>query len=161
MRDRRSFLKALAVGGTTTMLRGVGVFGQQTVNKVNVRGGAIDVHHHFLPPGQSAGARRWTPQASLDEMEKFGIAVAILSMTQNGDLLYDGTAIATARSHFKNIIYSAGNGGTGATPDYFYYVSGILDHNGNLGDLTAYFDDISYQSMSMQDCFGWGSGCPF
>ncbi len=56
-----------------------------------MRGGAIDVHHHFLPPGQSAGPRPWSPQASLDQMERFGIGVAILSMTQNGDLLYNGT----------------------------------------------------------------------
>ena len=54
-------------------------------------GGAIDVHHHFLPPGQTAGARPWTPELTLAQMEKFNIGVSILSMTQNGNLLYDNT----------------------------------------------------------------------
>jgi predicted TIM-barrel fold metal-dependent hydrolase len=38
-----------------------------------------------------AGLRPWTPEKSLEQMDTFGIAVAILSMTQSGDLLYDGT----------------------------------------------------------------------
>ncbi|HEX5048304.1 MAG TPA: amidohydrolase family protein, partial [Gammaproteobacteria bacterium] len=57
--------------------------------KLNVRGGAIDVHHHFVPPG-GATNRPWSPEMSLEQMDKFGIAVAILSMTQNGELLYNG-----------------------------------------------------------------------
>jgi hypothetical protein len=36
-------------------------------------------------------ARMWTPEVSLEQMDKFDIAVAILSMTQMGDILYDGT----------------------------------------------------------------------
>ena len=91
MSDRRTFLKSLAAAGAASfMSKAGGVLGQDRVNKVNVRGGAIDVHHHFLPPGQTVN-RAWSPQMSLDQMEKFGISVAILSMTQNGDLLYNGT----------------------------------------------------------------------
>lgn len=33
----------------------------------------------------------WTPEVSLEQMDKFDIAVAILSMTTMGDILYDGT----------------------------------------------------------------------
>jgi hypothetical protein len=58
--------------------------------KLNVRGGAIDVHHHFVLPGGTAN-RPWSPEMSLEQMDKFGIGVAILSRTQNGDLLYNGT----------------------------------------------------------------------
>ena len=50
-----------------------GLFGQERVEKLNVRGGAIDVHHHFVPPGRpparARGRRklrstRWSSSAS-------------------------------------------------------------------------------------------------
>ena len=58
--------------------------------KLNVGGGAIDVHHHLVPTGGNTD-RPWSPQMSLEQMDGFGIGVAILSMTQNGELLYNGT----------------------------------------------------------------------
>ena len=51
----------------------------------------IDVHHHFLPPAHGEalsrhkmGSPKWTPQKSLDEMDKSGIATAVLSQVQPG-----------------------------------------------------------------------------
>ncbi len=51
-------------------------------------------------PAPAAGARGrgrpdglagpWTPEKTLEQMDKFGIAVSILSMTQMGDVLYRG-----------------------------------------------------------------------
>jgi 6-methylsalicylate decarboxylase len=90
MTDRRAFLKTLAAAGAATMVPLNGVFGQERVVKLNVRGGAIDVHHHFQPPG-ATGNRPWSVDLSLQQMEKFGISVAIMSMTQNGELLYNAT----------------------------------------------------------------------
>jgi hypothetical protein len=91
MTDRRTFLKALAASGAVTLLPDTAVFGRRPVTKLNVPGGAIDVHHHFQPPGMSAGNRPWTPELTLAQMEKFNIGVSMLSMTQNGNLLYDNT----------------------------------------------------------------------
>jgi len=68
MTDRRLFLKTLAAAGAASLVPEFNVFGQ-TVNKLNVRGGAIDVHHHFNAPGQSAGPKPWTVQNTLDQME--------------------------------------------------------------------------------------------
>ncbi len=43
----------------------------------------------------SAAGRRgrpaWTHERSLEQMDRFGIGVAILSLTQMGDILYDNT----------------------------------------------------------------------
>jgi predicted TIM-barrel fold metal-dependent hydrolase len=91
MRGRRTFLKSLAAAGTALMAPTGDLFGQERVNRLEVPGGAIDVHHHFVPPGHRAYPRPWSVEASLDQMERFGIGVAILSMTQNADLLYNGT----------------------------------------------------------------------
>jgi predicted TIM-barrel fold metal-dependent hydrolase len=52
----------------------------------------IDVHHHYLPPQQveamankRAGSMpKWTPQLSLDDMERGGVATAVLSAVQPG-----------------------------------------------------------------------------
>jgi 6-methylsalicylate decarboxylase len=52
----------------------------------------IDVHHHILPPAYmaAAAARRlgsqvqWSPEKSLDEMDRNGIATALLSLIQPG-----------------------------------------------------------------------------
>src|SRR5262249_20216471 len=66
----------------------------------------IDVHHHFIPqfhvdammaPGRRAGAPppKWSPAASLDEMDKSGIATAILSIAQPG--VWYGNNVEEAR----------------------------------------------------------------
>src|SRR5258708_8792966 len=106
---RRDILKALGVGGAAAALPRSELFGQ-FVNKSTAKGGRIDVHHHHVPPGvggfggvgRGGGAGRgagrgpggrgpWTPDATLEQMDKFDIAVAVLSMTQMGDVLYDNT----------------------------------------------------------------------
>ena len=108
MPNRREFLKTLAAAGAGTLMPVGGLLAQEKVVELNVRGGAIDVHHHFTPPGLNTGAGRgaapaaappaggrgggaWTPERSLEQMDKFGIGISILSMTQMGDVLYDGT----------------------------------------------------------------------
>jgi 6-methylsalicylate decarboxylase len=51
----------------------------------------IDVHHHFVPPTQGEAKQRhgspppkWSPQASLDDMERAGVATAVLSLVEPG-----------------------------------------------------------------------------
>lgn len=57
----------------------------------------IDVHHHFIPPGHveammAPGRRagpappKWSPQMSLEEMDKSGIQTSVLSIVQPGVL---------------------------------------------------------------------------
>jgi hypothetical protein len=51
MTDRRRFLQALGAAGAAALVPSTGLFGQERVVKLNVRSGAVDVHHHFVPPG--------------------------------------------------------------------------------------------------------------
>ena len=84
---RRDVLKAMAAGGAALM-----PLGELTAQAKKGGGRRIDVHHHMLPPFQpNMGARNYTPQVSLDEMDKFGTESAILSLTIAVDYLYDGS----------------------------------------------------------------------
>src|SRR5438105_4524275 len=92
--SRRRILKGLAAAGAaaaTSELLG------QFVNKSTAKGGRIDVHHHHVPAALGGGGRGpgnrgpWTPEKTLEQMEKFDIAFAMLSMTQMGNILYDNT----------------------------------------------------------------------
>ena len=76
MTDRRRFLQALGAAGAAALVPSTGLFGQERVVKLNVRGGAIDVHHHFVPPGGNTN-RPWSPRMSLDSM-KYGPAASMV-----------------------------------------------------------------------------------
>ncbi len=67
----------------------------------------IDVHHHFLPqfhadammaPGRRASGPppKWSPASSLEDMDKSGIATAILSIVQPG--IWYGDNVDESRS---------------------------------------------------------------
>jgi 6-methylsalicylate decarboxylase len=103
---RRDFLKTVAAAGAGLALARNELRGQ-FVNKSTAKGGRIDVHHHHAPPQLRTGAGRgrgpqWTPELTLEQMDKFDIAVAVLSMTQMGDLLYDGTEKGRANVRLGN-----------------------------------------------------------
>jgi predicted TIM-barrel fold metal-dependent hydrolase len=97
--SRRDVLKALgAAGAAGAMFSSNSLFGQK-VDKSTAKGGRIDVHHHHAPPALRTGPGGrgrggygpWTPELSQMMMDKYDIAVAILTMTQMGNLLYDNT----------------------------------------------------------------------
>ena len=148
MRDRRTFLSSLVAAGAACVAPSASLFGQERINKVNVRGGAIDVHHHFVPPGQSAGARPWSPQASLDQMERFGIGVAILSMTQNGDLLYNGTEKGRTEIRHGN---DYGAALVQKYPKQFGQMGGVPlpDLDGSLKEIEYVYDTLNVDAIGI------------
>jgi 6-methylsalicylate decarboxylase len=93
--SRRQVLKSLsALGAAGVMGSTVRELLAAPTAKSTVKGGRIDVHHHHIPPPQRpAGSLHstWTPELTLEMMDKFDIGVSILSMTQMGDILYDNT----------------------------------------------------------------------
>ena len=84
---RRRFLSGLAALGAGALLPGCQTAGGGAGGKPY----RIDVHHHIAPPAYSAalkammrGHARWSVQASLEDMDKSGIATALTSLINPG-----------------------------------------------------------------------------
>ena len=98
--SRRQMLGTIAAAGAAAAWPASRLYGQ-FIDKSAEMGGRIDLHHHHVPPSlypvsglpRGFGGDRfpWTPEKTLEQMDKFDIAVAMLSMTQMGNLLYDNT----------------------------------------------------------------------
>ena len=100
---RREFLGRLAALGASAMLPGE-LIAQSKAYR-------IDVHHHLMYPGylEEAGGRRagsdfkWSPEMSLDDMDRSGIALSVLSLIQPSAVTSDiekGRRIARASNEY-------------------------------------------------------------
>jgi len=86
MLTRGRFLAGACAAGLASSMRAAGAQGADA-------GGRVDVHHHYVPPGYIAAVGsaqlappilNWTPQKSLDDMDRAGVAKAMLSITTPG-----------------------------------------------------------------------------
>src|SRR5712675_1774707 len=104
--DRRSFLTATlaSLGATLAASRARGAdVAQRSATDANPR--RIDMHHHFAPPAWVADVRgrpllqpantRWTPEQSIEDMDRGGVAAAVVSITNPG--IWFGDANQTRR----------------------------------------------------------------
>ena len=87
MIDRATFL-----GGASALALTCGAHAANA-QPAPAAGGRIDVHHHYVPPGYIAAVGSaqlappilsWTPAKSLDDMDRAGVAKAMLSITTPG-----------------------------------------------------------------------------
>ena len=102
---RREFLGRLAVLGAAAMLP------RELAAQAAAKAYRIDVHHHLAYPGylEEAGGRRagsifkWSPQMSLEDMDKSGIELSVLSLIQPSAVTTDiakGRRIARASNEY-------------------------------------------------------------
>ncbi len=98
---RRKFLTGLTAPGAGALLSGCQTAGTGTAGAGTAGGKPhrIDVHHHFASPGYSAalklqmrGHAKWSVEASLEEMDKSGIATSITSLLNPGIPVWSGDA---------------------------------------------------------------------
>lgn len=89
--DRRTFLASLAaIGATAALPDTIGL--AQSTTAAEQRAYRIDVHHHFSAPGFIAAihARKtnqlpleqWTPAKAIEDMDKSGVATAVVSTSE-------------------------------------------------------------------------------
>jgi 6-methylsalicylate decarboxylase len=86
---RRNLLQALTAGAAALALPAGTV-------KAQAKRGRIDVHHHMMPPFVEMWApRKWSPEVSLETMDKYGTETSVLSVTGltplYADLFYDNS----------------------------------------------------------------------
>jgi 6-methylsalicylate decarboxylase len=102
MNRRQVLLGLLASGGLVSLGRGGGVHAQGAPAERRFR---IDIHHHFAPPAWVTEVKgrpllqpantTWTPAKSLEDMDRGGVAAAVVSITNPG--LWFGDAPMTRR----------------------------------------------------------------
>ena len=103
--DRRGFLTgaAAALGLSASARRGrVAAFAQEAAGAKAQR---IDIHHHFAPPAWVAEVKgrpllqtantTWTPEKSIEDLDRAGSAAAVISITNPG--LWFGDSQTTNR----------------------------------------------------------------
>src|SRR5262249_11258923 len=119
----------------------------------------IDVHHHFIPqfhvdammaPGRRAGAPppKWSPAASLDEMDKCGIATAITPIAQPG--VWYGNSVEEARGLARQL----NEYGAKMVRDYpgrfgLFAVIAPPDAQGSLREIEYAFDTLNVDGIGL------------
>ena len=83
--SRRDLFKSMAAAGAGALVA-------RKILSAQTNPRRIDVHHHFQPPVDgNAGLKWWTPEKSLEMMDKFGVAFAMMSNPGASASGYDGT----------------------------------------------------------------------
>ena len=85
---------AVGVGGAASLLWG----GMDSAHAQNAaKPHRIDIHHHVVPPAyvdavkdrEGVAAPKWSPQASIEDMDMNGIATSVVALIQPGAYFYD------------------------------------------------------------------------
>src|SRR5262245_10463432 len=110
--SRRGFLTSLTALGAGALIPGC-----QTAGQAPAAGGKpyrIDVHHHIAPPAYSAalkemmrGHAKWSPQASIEDMDKSGIQTSITSLINPGMQAWGGDEAGSRRIARESNEYAA------------------------------------------------------
>ena len=150
--SRRNFLAATSAAGLGAVGLGeiapVRLFAQKRPAT-----GRIDVHHHMMPAGVAGAIRKWTPEESLDAMEKNNCATAILSHVTVPEPLNDGTEKARALARQVN---EAGAKIVQAHPGRFGFFASIplIDTEGSLREITYAFDTLKADGIAINSSAG-------
>lgn len=98
---RRHFIAGLGALGASAFLPGCQTAGSGMAEGKPYR---IDVHHHIAPPAYSSALKammrrhaKWSPQASIEDMDKSGIATSITSLINPGMQAWVGDVAGSVR----------------------------------------------------------------
>jgi predicted TIM-barrel fold metal-dependent hydrolase len=147
--NKRQFLSALAALGASPLWA-----------QAPVRGQRIDVHHHILPPEYIAAiaSRRgvpvpdWSPARSLEEIDRAGIATAMLSLVQPGVWFGD---VAEGR----RLSRMANDYGARLVRDHpgrfgLFATIPLPDTEGSLKEIEYVFDTLKADGIALMTSYG-------
>src|SRR4029078_3835737 len=155
--DRRRFLAfgAASLGGAATRFGAPAVLAKPSHSR-------IDVHHHFVPPGHAdvmavrrSGGRppKWSPQASLDDMDKSGIATALVSLVQPGAWFGDDVPLS------RRLARECNEYGARMMADHpgrfgLFAVIAPPDPEGTLKEIEYAFDTLKAHGVGLYTSYG-------
>jgi predicted TIM-barrel fold metal-dependent hydrolase len=155
--DRRRVLAGLAAAGAGALLAGRGAFGQAAGAKPH----RIDIHHHLVPPkfadaiaSRRSGGRppKWTPEMSLEEMDKSGIATSITSLVQPSVWLGD---VAQGRALARDCNeYAAGLGRDHPGRFGVFAALPLPDAEGSLKEIEYALDVLKADGFGLMTSYG-------
>ncbi len=153
---RRKFLTGLAALGAGTLLPGCQTTGGGAADATTFR---IDIHHHFVADAYAEAMKqfkirpvKWSVQASLEEMDKSGIATAMISPPPPGITFGDqafGRKLARA-------INEAGAKMVNDRPTRFRLLASLpfADIDGSLAEIAYAYDTLKADGISLMTSYG-------
>ena len=161
---RRDFLGKLAALGAAAMLPGGESLAQEhkahAVHAARGKPFRIDVHHHIVPPNYMAeiASRRlgapapWTPELSIQDMDKSGIAVSILSLIQPGVWLGDA-------AQARRLARDANDYGAQLVKDHpgrfgLFATLPLPDPEGSLKEIEYALDTLKAEGIGLMTSYG-------
>ena len=154
--SRRAFLAGLAALGAGAVLPGC-----QTPAATGTAGAKpfrIDVHHHFVPDAYVAAMKankirpvKWSVQASLEEMDKSGIAVGMISPPPPG-ITFGEQAF---RRKLARDINEAGAKMVSDRPTRFRLLASLpfADVEGSLAEIAYAYDTLKVDGISLMTSY--------
>jgi predicted TIM-barrel fold metal-dependent hydrolase len=160
---RRGFLSSLLATGTATGLGATlagcqsieGIFGTATPT----RSSRIDIHHHMVPPSYAAdmkrmgiGSPRWTPQMSIDDMDKNDIATSVVALIQPGAFFKNVTAdrrMAREANEYAAQMSRDFPGRFGS-----FATLPLMDVEGSLREITYAYDTLKADGIGLMTSYG-------
>ena len=162
--NRREFLTGLAAAGAATMLSGSAALAQAPMHR-----GIIDTHHHFYAPEYKQASidwaepkhiptgpliKSWSPEQSLEEMDKGGIETAVVSLPSTPGLWFDkGPEMAVKMSRIVND-YAAGMVQKYPKRFGFWAALPMLDIDASLKEITRALDELKADGIGLQTNYG-------
>jgi predicted TIM-barrel fold metal-dependent hydrolase len=158
--SRRTLLKNLAAIGAGAGLSAGSVLATMPRADSDPKRGRIDVHHHMLPPFYLDLRRKvenvgqmpvWSPSKSLDDMEKGGVATAMLSLAVSGvtfDAGEAGRSLARKSNDFGAKLVTD-------NPTKFGLLAAPLpDPQGSLSEIEYAFDTLHADGIALLSSYG-------
>ena len=156
--NRRQLLTALLVPAGLVATR-AGAAGSGHSGAARFR---IDIHHHFAPPAWVSEVRgrpllqpantAWTPEKSIEDMDRGGVAAAVVSITNPG--LWFGDAPLTRR-----LARACNDYGAGLVRDHparfgFFAAMPLPDVDGTLAEIAYALDTLKADGVGLFTSYG-------
>ena len=157
--SRRDLLKALLVAGAGGAMPFRTSLAQAPAGQA--KPGPIDVHHHLLPPAYAKAmekemaatgfnARPWSPQLSIEAMDKHGVATAMLSPIQR--VVMDSMADRSERA--RNLVRQNNDFGAQVVRDHptrfgLFAALPLPDTEGSLREIAYAYDTLKVDGIGL------------